>query len=319
MANIPEQVRKQIEAAQSLVDSQYGKKPADADVTDVDPKPAAEIVAPVKAQETPVEDENSVTFAQRWRSLQGVYNAEKQRTNALEQQIAHLQQLVSTMQTAPVTSMAQSRFLTDQDTSDYGSDMVDVMRRAAREELKDFAGAVGSIKQDIDALRTVVPAVQRLAQDNQLSAQERFFAALGNAVPDYEQINANPEFHKWLLTPDPMTDILRQTYLVDAQRAGNVERVATIFNSWKSLSGTQGQTKPHLTPRQELERQQAPTRNVSSTPSETQGRIWDPSEITALYADKTRGKYAGREAEFKALEQDIFKAQQEGRIVRRAA
>jgi len=29
--------------------------------------------------------------------------------------------------------------------------------------------------------------------------------------------------------------------------------------------------------------------------------------------------YAGREAEFKALEQDIFKAQTDGRIQRRAA
>ena len=319
MANIPEQIRKQIEAAQSLVDTQYAKKPAGGDVTDVEPKPAAEVVAPVKAQEMPVEDENSATFAQRWRSLQGVYNAEKHRTTVLEQQVQQLQQLVSSMQTAPVTSMAQSKFLTDQDTTDYGSDMVDVMRRAAREELKDFAGAVGSLKQDLDSVRQVIPAVQRLSQDSQQSASERFFGALARAVPDYEQINANPEFHKWLLTADPMTDILRQTYLVDAQRAGNVDRVANIFNSWKSLSGTQGQTKPRIDARAELERQQAPSRNLSSAPSEKNGRIWDPSEITALYADKTRGKYAGKEAEFKALEQDIFAAQQEGRIVRRAA
>jgi hypothetical protein len=320
MATLPEQIRKQIEAAQSLVDTQYGAKPAaGADVTDVEPKPAAEVVAPVKAQGTPAEDENSTTYAQRWRSLNGIVQSEKARNQALEHQVQQLQQMISTMQTAPVTQTAQSQFLTAQDTTEYGSDLVDVMRRAAREELKDFAGAVGSLKHDIDGLRQVVPAVQRLAQDNQQSAQERFFAALGRAVPDFEAINANPEFHQWLLTPDPMTDLLRQTYLVDAQRAGNVERVATIFNAWKSLSGTQGQTKAHLTPRQELERQQAPTRNASSAPSETQGRIWDPAEITALYADKTRGKYAGREAEFKALEQDIFKAQQEGRIVRRAA
>ena len=320
MANIPEQIRKQIEAAQSLVDTQYGRKPVGSEVTDVEPKPAAEVVAPVKAQETqPVEDENSATYAQRWRSLNGIVQSEKNRNAVLEQQVQQLQQLVSSMQTAPVTSMAQSKFLTDQDTADYGNDMVDVMRRAAREELKDFAGAVGSIKQDLDAMRQVVPTVQRLTQDSQQTAQDRFFAALGHAVPDYEQINANPQFHAWLLTADPMTDILRQTYLVDAQRAGNVDRVANIFNSWKSLSGTQGQAKPRIDPRAELERQQAPGRNLSSAPVDKTGRIWEPSEITALYADKTRGKYAGREAEFKALEQDIFKAQQEGRIVRRAA
>ena len=324
MANLPEQIRKQIEAAQSLVDTQYGTgkpadKPADANVTDVEPKPAREVVAPVKAQENPVEDENSNTFAQRWRSLQGVYNSEKARTSALEQQVQHLQQLVSSLQTAPVANMAQSKFLTEQDTADYGNDLVDMARRAAREELKDFAGAVGSLKQDIDGMRQVVPAVRQLTQDNQQNAQERFYAALARAVPDYETVNANAQFHQWLLTPDPMTGILRQTYLVDAQRGGDVGRVATIFNSWKSLSGTQGQTNARADAKRELELQQAPGRNLSSTPTDKTGRIWDPKEISALYADKTRGKYAGKEAEFKALEQDIFLAQQEGRIVRKAA
>ena len=321
MATLPEQIRKQVEAAQSLVNSQYASKDGAEGVTDVTPKPAKEVVAPVKAQETPaVEDENSLTYAQRWRSLDGIVRSEKARNAALELQVQQLQQMVSTLQTAPVTKMAQSQFLTEQDTKEYGGDMVDVMRRAAREELRDFAGAVGSLKQDVDGLRQVVPAVQRLAQDNQLSAQERFFAALGQAVPDYERVNANPEFHKWLLTPDPMTGILRQTYLVDAQRSGDVARVATIFNSWKTLSGTQGQTQTERPdPRKELERQQAPSRNLSVETTEKNGRLWDPTEITQLYADKTRGKYAGREAEFKALEQDIFKAQSEGRIVRRAA
>ena len=326
MANLPEQIQKQIDAAQSLVDAQYGKpKPAattsDQEVTDVEQKPAKEVVAPVNAQEnTPNEDENSLTYAQRWRSLQGVYNSERARTTALEQQVQQLQQVLSTMQTAPVTGMANSKFLTEQDTSDYGSDLVDMARRAAREELKDFAGAVGSLKNDLDSVRQVVPVVQRLTQDNQQTAQERFFAELGRAVPDYEQVNANAQFHQWLLTPDPMTGILRQTYLVDAQRAGDVPRVATIFTAWKSLSGTQGQTQTKQTDtRAELERQQAPSRTLTSAPAEKSGRIWDPAEITQLYAEKTRGKYAGREAEFKALEQDIFKAQIEGRIVRRAA
>lgn len=325
MANIPEQIRKQIEAAQSLVDAQYGsgksaEPSTESNVTDVEPKPAKEVVAPVKAQgNSQEEDENSLTYAQRWRSLQGIVNSEKQRSSQLEAQVQHLQQLVSTLQTAPVAKMATAQFLTDQDTTDYGSDMVDVMRRAAREELKDFAGAIGAVKQDVDALRQVVPAVQRLTQDNQQTAQEKFFAALGTAVPDYEQVNANAQFHQWLLTPDPMTGILRQTYLVDAQRAGDAGRVATIFNTWKSLSGTQGQTNARSSAQQELERQQAPGRNLSVTPTDSTGRIWDPREITALYEDKRRGKYAGKEAEFKALEQDIFKAQQDGRIVRKAA
>ena len=315
MANLPEQIQKQVEAAQAMVDAQRVAN---------NPEPQAsttqEPVAAVKPQEqNRVDDENSQTYAQRWRSLQGIHNSTKQRLDALEAQNQQLQQLVSTMQTAPVTTMANKQFLTEQDTSEYGADMVDVMRRAAREELKDFAGAVGSLKQDIDGLRQVVPAVQQLSRETQVTAQERFFADLGRAVPDDEQVNNTTEFRQWLLTPDPMTGILRQTYLVDAQKTGDVVRVASIFNTWKSLSGTQGQTNTRLSPQQELERQQAPSRNLTTAPVESQGRLWDPREISEFYDQRRKGQWVGREAEYKALEQDIFKAQAEGRIVRKAA
>jgi hypothetical protein len=315
MANLPEQIQKQVDAAQAMVDAQRVAN---------NPEPQAsttqEPVAAVKPQEqNHVDDQNSQTYAQRWRSLQGIHNSTKQRLDALEAQNQELQRLVSTMQTAPVTNMANKQFLTDQDMSEYGADMVDVMRRAAREELKDFAGAVGSLKQDIDGLRQVVPAVQQLSRETQVTAQERFFADLARAVPDYEQVNNATEFRQWLLTPDPMTGILRQTYLVDAQKTGDVGRVANIFNTWKSLSGTQGQTNARLSPQQELERQQAPSRNLTTAPVENQGRLWDPREISEFYDQRRKGQWAGREAEYKALEQDIFKAQKEGRIVRKAA
>jgi len=316
MATLPAQIQRQVDAAQALVDAQRAPtNPPEATKT-----AAQEPVATVTSQEPArVEDENSQTYAQRWRSLQGIHNSTKQRLDALEAQNQQLQQLVSSMQTAPVTSMANKRFLTEQDTSEYGQDMVDVMRRAAREELVDFAGAVGSLKADIDGLRQVVPTVQQLSRETQVSAQERFFSALASAVPDYEAINASQQFRQWLLSADPMTGILRQTYLADAQRSGDVVRVASIFNTWKSLAGTQGQTTTRRTPQQELERQQAPGRNLTAAPVENQGRIWDPREISAFYDQRRKGEWAGREAEYKALEQDIFKAQAEGRIVRKAA
>lgn len=316
---IPEQLQRQIDAAQSIVDSHYGKKPGGSDVTDVTTKPAGEAVAPVKAQVTQTEDENSPTYAQRWRSLNGIVQSEKHRNQSLEAQVQQLQQMVSNLQTGAVTTGANVQHLTDKDTAEYGGDLVDMARRAAREELRDFAGAVGSIKQDLDGVRQVIPAVHRLAQDQQQTAQQRFFSDLAAQVPDYETVNSNSEFHTWLLTADPMTGILRQTYLVDAQRTGDVARVASIFLSWKSLSGTQETPKPRLTPKQELERQQVPGSGKIVEQTDKSGRIWEPSEITKLYEDKTRGKYAGREAEFKALEKDIFDAQREGRIVRRAA
>lgn len=322
MANLPEQIQRQVDATQAYLDSQKAAATAAAapQVPEVLAPAAQEPVAAVNPQgQARVEDENSQTYAQRWRSLQGIHNSTKQRLDLLEAQNQELQRQVSTMQTAPVTSMANKQFLTDADTSEYGEELVNVMRRAAREELKDFAGAVGALQTDINGLRQVVPTVQQLSRDTQVTAQERFFSALAGAVPDYEQVNANNAFRQWLLTPDPMTGILRQTYLVDAQKNGDVGRVVNIFTAWKTLSGTQGQTNTRRTPQQELELQQTPGRNLSAPIVENNGRLWDPREITAFYDQRRKGQWAGREAEYKALELDIFKAQSEGRVVRKAA
>ena len=114
---LPAQIREQIKAANELREQAYGedKAPAAPDTTPeseatATPEaantqvntqaaaPAAESVEGVRTSEKPAtpaaEDENSATYAQRWRSLQGVHNATLQR-------IASLEQLIASMQTAP--------------------------------------------------------------------------------------------------------------------------------------------------------------------------------------------------------------------------
>ena len=104
--SLPAQVRQQIENANKLQEQLMGKTQADpeqpkADETNsevkaeevVAEKPAeqAEQVRPQEKPATPAnEDENSATYAQRWRSLQGVNNSLMQRINSLEALVASM-------------------------------------------------------------------------------------------------------------------------------------------------------------------------------------------------------------------------------------
>jgi hypothetical protein len=78
---------------------------------------------------------------------------------------------------------------------------------------------------------TVVPQVHQLSQNHAVSKEQRFWADLQTAVPDWQEINTSREFQSWLLEVDPLTGIPRQTYLDDAQRNMDARRVAQFLHS----------------------------------------------------------------------------------------
>jgi len=65
---------------------------------------------------------------------------------------------------------------------------------------------------------------------------------LDKAVPDWETINKDPAFLKWLGEMDPLTGIQRQELLNQAHKALDAPRVANFFNSWKG--GRHGYNSP---------------------------------------------------------------------------
>lgn len=328
----PEQIQRQVDAANAVI-KQYEEqsaeevKPQPAESSTVpdsqpaDSKPDTESEKPApKAEVPPSEDENSYTFKQRWLSLQGQFNSLNQRVQFAEERNAQLENLLTSMQQAEAQKPAEAKpsLVTDADREAFGEDMIDVVRRAAREEVAAKDKEIAELRGYLRQLQQVVPAVQQVQQVQRQTAQEKFFSDLAKDVPDWKAINSNPDFVNWLFEVDPFTKITRQTYLTDAQRSGDLERVVSIFNAWKSISGvadTQQQTKRN-TVQNELEMQVAPGREATSTPAPQggSGKIWTRAEIAKFYDDARRGKFKGREADRAALERDIFVAQKEGRI-----
>lgn len=338
---IPEQVRKQNEAIDELYakaaqgaagdDQRTGAEPEDDEQAGADETQDTDEAVPGDEQ-TSGKDERAQgeDFAQKYRTLQGMYNAEvprlHQQNKDLNQRIQQMEQLLSTLaspqpnaQKPADQTKAQQKYVSEEDVSEYGESL-EVMRRVSKEEVHPLAQRLDRIEQMLQQMQTqVVPQVQHIAQRQQFSAEQQFWADLAAAVPEYRKINANEGFQKWLLETDPMTGLVRQTYLEDAQQALDAQRVANIFRAWGSSTGqaVDAQTTGRVSSAgSELEKQVAPGRSRSSgAPAGNNGaKMYTPQDIQKFFQDVSMGKYVGQEQERARIERDIFAAQRENRI-----
>ena len=348
---LPEQIRKQAEAVQDLyrqlnADSNAGTEtpPADAPTEDepvgqthaADENTGANNPAtpPASEQTTGGDEVPEETVLQKYRTLQGMYNAEvprlHQQNRELAQRIQQMEQLLAAVSGQRPANQPQqvqhvepsTKLVTDKDVEDYGESL-DVMRKVSREELSSVAQRIAAIEQALKQVQTnVVPQVQAVAKRQQVSAEQQFWADLSTAVPNFRQINDNEAFQQWLLQADPLTGITRQTYLEDAQRALDASRVSNFFRAWLASTGqapvaqsTGGAPAPRQTANPELEKQVAPGRSRNAgTPTTQQGKVYTTQDIKAFFNDVRAGKYKGREQERDRIERDIFAAQRENRI-----
>jgi hypothetical protein len=343
---LPEQIRKQSEAVQEL----YKQLSTDDNTGAGATPPADGTVPPVEnAAPTPLADENTVsndatlppatehksggdnvpeeTIVQKYRTLQGMYNAEvprlHQQNREMQQRVQHMEQLLASLsaqqqqQTAASSQPVVDKLVTDKDVEEYGESL-DVMRKVSREELVPVAQRLAQIEAMLSQMQAnVVPQVQNLAQRQQVSAEQQFWADLAVAVPNFRDINGNEAFQSWLLEADPLTGITRQTYLDDAQRSLDARRVANFFRTWLEITGqaTVAQSTGNA-PSSELEKQVAPgrSRGAGAPASANKAKVYAPADITKFFNDVRSGKYKGREQERDRIERDIFAAQRENRI-----
>lgn len=289
------------------------------------PAPAPAAAQPPAADTT--QDENSESYAQRWRSLQGIHNALQAKHREAEQARANLEALIAQMQSAPRAPAApRQSHLTDKDKTEYGAEMVDFVRRVVRDEVGPLAQAVRGVASQVGGLSKLAPIVETVAAAQVSGTREAFYADLTRAVPDWQTINNDPAFHAWLLEVDPFSGLKRDTLLKDAHDTLELGRVVSIFRGFARAGASAPPAAPAAAPsaplsaRERLERQVAPGRVAGSTPPQVaQKRTWSNSDIAKFYSDKRAGVYRGKEQEAAALEQDIYAAQREGRIVLNAA
>jgi hypothetical protein len=174
--------------------------------------------------------------------------------------------------------------LTQQDLDDYGSDFIDLTRRAAADALQP---ALNALRQENQHLR-------QLAQRSQRAEIER---TLDTQIPHWRGIFANPRFADWLESPDDYSAATRSQLLRNAVAAGDGGRVAAIYKGF--------QREGHAPARQHA----AQSRSVG-----TSGKpIYSREQIKQLYEQHRLGQIDDRR--WNQIEADIFAAGREGRVV----
>jgi len=341
---LPEQIRKQTEAVQEL----YKQLNGDGTNGEGQNPPADGGTPPTEPVEnsTPTADENSETnnaaqspsgehasgggkdaeetLTQKYRTLQGMYNAEVPRLHSqnkeLSSRLQQMEQLLATISQQqggrPQSQQVEETLITDKDQEEYGESL-DVMRRVTREELIPVAQKIAQIDRLLQQLQVnVVPQVNAVVQRQALSAEQQFWSDLTNYTPQWRDVNNDPAFQSWLLEVDPLSGITRQTILEDAQNSLDVRRVGNFFKSWLEITGqaTAQNTRRNVSA-SELERQVAPGKGRNTgNPSGSNAKTYSPDDIRDFFDAVREGKYKGREAERDRIERDIFAAQRDGRI-----
>jgi hypothetical protein len=343
---LPEQIRKQTEAVQQLYaqlnadDNTGADNPTDGTVAvddagdntlAADEAVTTDNAAPPPADEQKTGDDNvsEETVLQKYKTLQGMYNAEvprlHQQNRDMQNRLQQMEQLLASLSAQQETSAAQppvaKTLISEKDIEEYG-DSLDVMRKVSQEELSPFEQRLAQMETLLRQMQSsVLPQVQAVAQRQQVSAEQQFWADLATTVPNYREVNATEGFQAWLLEADPLTGITRQTYLDDAQRALDAQRVGNFFRAWLETTGQAAvaQSTDRGTS-SELEKQVAPgrSRGAGSPAANNKAATYSPQDIQKFFNDVRMGKYKGREADRSRIERDIFNAQREGRIVMNA-
>tara|TARA_R110001592_G_scaffold134694_2_gene350503 strand:- start:3211 stop:4209 length:999 start_codon:yes stop_codon:yes gene_type:complete len=329
---LPKQVQKQSEDVQALYKELNGETEEKAKETTAEsstevpteeiaatPSDSVEKQAPKSdADEHSISDDkqNKDSWEQKYKTLQGMYNTDVPRLNAtnrsLDGRVAQLETLLSELNTKqePTTQEPIQSLITEDDVKEYG-DSIDIMRKAAKEEFAPEIARVKQLEEKIRQLQDVVPQVQ---QSQKSSEEKQFWNTLNQEVPDWNEINSNQDFQSWLLEIDGLTGISRQTYLADAQKKLDVERVIKFFSTYVQATGNVNDARKTHSKNSELEKQVAPGRGRTAKPVSGEGKTYTRRDIEKFFEDVRFGKYKGREAERGKKERDIFAAQQEGRI-----
>jgi hypothetical protein len=325
---IPEQVRRQSEVIAKMYEQQgaAGDPPEGSDNPEVVQSEQADSEAVVASESSPNEqrrqDTNGEAAEQRYRTLQGMYNADTARLRAenkqLNDRLGQLEQLLSSMSAAPPQEHNTSveRLITEKDVEEYG-DSIEVMRRVSREEAAAANRRIAELEHMLRQVQTnVLPRVEQVAHRQAVTTEQTFWSDLSAMVPGWRDTNADQNFHSWLLEVDPMTGMTRQSHLEDAQRNFDARRVAAFFSTWQGMNGQNVAQPNRDAAASQLGKQVAPGRSRGgSAPTTPTSKTYSTKDISKFFDDVRRGMYRGKEAERDRIERDIFAAQRENRIV----
>ena len=315
---LPKQVEAQLrelEALEKQLTDAQNPAPADPAPTlaepPQDPQPAPAEPKPVEPTPTPTEPVVAEeTWQQKYKTLKGMYDAEVPRLHAdlreLKAQVDSLRKASETKPVEPVKPKAAEKLVTDADVEAFGSDLIEVQRKVAREVAAEFRGELDAMRAENDKLR------EQLTSTGTQVSEASFEQRLYRMVPDFEAVNADPKWIAWLNEVDPLLRAPRSSVAQQAFNRGDAEGVAHYVALFKQNSKP---VEPAADRTEELERQLQPNRGATSAPPTSQkGKVYTNADIEKMFRKAADLGTKGQTDAAKKLEAEIDAAFMEGRV-----
>jgi len=315
---LPKQVEAQLRELEALEKQlTEANNPAPAEPTPTpaeppqDPQPAPTEPKPVEPTPTPTE---SVVAEEKWeqkyKTLKGMYDAEVPRLHAdlrdLKAQVDNLRKAAETKPVEPAKPAVAEKLVTDADVEAFGSDLIEVQRKVAREVAAEFRGELEAMRAENEKLR------EQLTTTGTQVSEASFEQRLYRMVPDFEAVNADPKWIAWLNEVDPLLRAPRASVAQQAFNRGDAEGVAHYVSLFKQSIKP---VEPAADKTEELERQIQPNRSATSAPPTSQkGKIYTNADIEKMFRKATDLGVKGRVEEARKLEAEIDAAFMEGRV-----
>lgn len=318
---LPKQVEKQLKELEEI-EKQLTAQPEEPPKVEESPPPEEPPKAEAEQQpeipETkpeakpsePVTQESSEdkTWQQKYRTLQGMYDAEVPRLHAQVKELqASMDKLRQEAEAKPtkVEEPKREKLVTDADVEAFGADLIEVQRKVAREVAMEF-------KSEIEDLRAKnAELLKQIQQTGNQIGEVTFEQRLHRLVPDFAEINADPKWVAWLDEYDPLIRAPRRSIAQQAFNSGDAEGVAHYVKLFRDAT-----TEPTVSAKQtEVERQVQPTRSATAqTPVSQKGRMYTTKEVEKMFQKITSLNVSQKFDEAKKLEAEIDAAYMEGRV-----
>lgn len=281
----------QVDEAQPPTDPQ----PPTPDAASATPAPAAD-PAPAPTATPPGEGDDK--WEARYKTLHGKYNAEVPRLHAaLKERDSKLNSLTEEVEAlkAAVSNPRES-LIKPEEVNEFGEPLVDLIRRAARDEMAAKDAEIAALKREVESVKTST------VENKEVS----FYDKLNSQVPDWMAINDDPDFHAWLGEVDDLTGALRQEILSAAEGKRDADRVARFFKAFKKVQETKSAAATAS-----LDSQVAPVASRVDEPPKGK-KIWTRAEIADFYARDRRGELT--EEQSAAIDKEVQLAIRERRV-----
>lgn len=326
---LPRQVQRQAEAVEQFdkaVAEAEAKPPAEQPDGQGDTQPPAEEANKPEVAVTPPakQPDDAAVWKQRFQTLQGMFNSQ---VPQLQQQVRDLTAKLEQLSARPAEPEPQpsSELVTKTDVDSFGADLVDLVRRGAREEVSRVASTyeakIAKLESELAEARNRVGAVSQMQEQ---SASEAFFSGLDQAIPKWREIQETPECQAWLSSHVPGSTTDWNAVLVSAAERFDLNAVKQVFGEFFSKHPQHAPQQPRRQPqptqrtqqaRSELERQVAPARTGGQGASaSSEKRVYTGREYEAESMRLIRMAQQGKHDEAARLEAELNSALAEGRV-----